>query len=78
MTYETCRDVCESRPSEVVANIAMRLIHHTNCLLDQQIRSLEQTFVRKGDLRERMTRARLAAARQTIQRGLTGTSQTLI
>jgi len=33
----------------------------TNYLLDKQIRSLEQTFVKEGGLRERMTRARLAS-----------------
>jgi four helix bundle suffix protein len=37
------------------------LIKVTNYLLDQQIRRLEQDFLREGGLRERMTRARLAA-----------------
>jgi four helix bundle suffix protein len=37
----------------------------TNYLLDQQLRRLEQDFLKEGGLRERMTRARLAArARQ--------------
>jgi four helix bundle suffix protein len=44
---------------EVVANIAICLIHQANYLLDQQIRKLEEDFVREGGLRERMTRARL-------------------
>jgi len=35
------------------------LIHQTNYLLDQQIRQLENAFVKEGGLRERMTRARL-------------------
>jgi four helix bundle suffix protein len=49
----------------VVANIIISLIHQTNYLLDQQIRRLEQDFLKEGGLRERMTRARLAArARQ--------------
>lgn len=51
----------ESRPSEVVANIALCLIHQANYLLDQQIRRLEQDFMEKGGLRERMTKARLEA-----------------
>jgi four helix bundle suffix protein len=34
-------------------------VHQTNYLLDQQLRSLEQAFVKEGGLRERMTRARL-------------------
>ena len=33
----------------------------TNYLLDQQLRRLEQDFLKEGGLRERMTRARLAA-----------------
>ncbi len=58
-TYETYREFCETRPAEVVANIALCLIHHTNYLLDQQIRRLQQDFVKDGGIRERMTRARL-------------------
>jgi four helix bundle suffix protein len=57
-TYETYREFCETRPAEVVANIAICLIHQANFLLDQQLRKLEQTFVKEGGLRERMTRAR--------------------
>jgi len=57
--YAVYRDICESRPAEVVANIAICLIHQTNYLLDQQIRRLEQAFVEEGGVRERMTRARL-------------------
>ena len=60
-TYETYRAFCETRPPEVVANIAICLIHQTNYLLDQQIRRLEQDFLKEGGLRERMTRARLQA-----------------
>jgi four helix bundle suffix protein len=59
VTYETFREFCETRPAEVVANIAICLIHQTNYLLDQQIRRLEQDFIREGGLRERMTHARL-------------------
>ena len=58
-TYEDYREFCETRPAEVVANIALCLIHQTNYLLDQQIRRLERDFVKEGGLRERMTRARL-------------------
>jgi four helix bundle suffix protein len=59
-TYETYREFVETRSSEVVANIAICLIHQTNYLLDQQIRRLEQDFLKAGGLRERMTRARIA------------------
>jgi four helix bundle suffix protein len=58
-TYESYRDFVETRPAEVVANIAICLIHQTNYLLDMQIRRLEQDFLKEGGLRERMTRARL-------------------
>ena len=37
------------------------LIKLTNYLLDQQLRRLEQDFLKEGGLRERMTRARLQA-----------------
>ena len=58
-THEDYREFVETRPPEVVANIALCLIHQTNYLIDQQLRRLEQDFVREGGLRERMTRARL-------------------
>lgn len=58
-TYETYRTYVETRSGEVVANIAICLVHQTNFLLDQQIRRLEQDFVKEGGMRERMTRARL-------------------
>jgi four helix bundle suffix protein len=60
-SYETYRTYIETRPAPVVANILICLIHQTNYLLDQQIRQLEQAFLKEGGLRERMTRARLRA-----------------
>jgi four helix bundle suffix protein len=57
-TYERYREFCETRSLEVVANIAICLIHQTNYLLDRQIRRLERDFVKEGGLRERMIRAR--------------------
>ena len=61
LSYEDFRDFIETRPPEVVANILICLIHQANYLLDQQLRRLEQDFLKEGGLRERMTRARLAA-----------------
>ncbi|HLX63754.1 MAG TPA: four helix bundle suffix domain-containing protein [Planctomycetota bacterium] len=58
-TYEAYREICETRPAEVVANIAVCIIHQTNYLLDKLIKRLEQDFVKEGGIRERMTRARL-------------------
>jgi four helix bundle suffix protein len=63
-TYETYRTYVDTRSAEVVANIAICLIHQANYLLDQQIRRLEQDFLKEGGLRERMTKARLQAREQ--------------
>lgn len=60
-TYELYREFVETRPPEVVANIAICLIHQANYLIDQQLIRLEKDFIKGGGLRERMTRARLAA-----------------
>jgi four helix bundle suffix protein len=59
-TFELYREFVETRPPEIIANIAICLIHQTNYLLDQQLRRLEKDFVEGGGLRERMTRVRLA------------------
>ncbi|MCB1224719.1 MAG: four helix bundle suffix domain-containing protein [Verrucomicrobiales bacterium] len=63
-SYETYRQFMATRPPEVLANIAICLIHQANYLLDQQIRRLEKDFVQKGGLRERMTQARLDYRKQ--------------
>lgn len=60
-SYEFYQSYIETRPAATVANILICLIHQANYLLDQQLRKLEQEFLRAGGLRERMTRARLAA-----------------
>ena len=67
-TYELYREFVETRPPEVVANIAICLIHQTNYLLDQQLRRLEKDFLEQGGLRERMFQARLQHRRQNPQR----------
>ena len=58
-TFELYRDFVETRSAEVIANIAICLIHQTNYLLDQQLKTLEKEFIEQGGLRERMTKARL-------------------
>ncbi len=58
-TYEDYRKFMGTRPPEVVANIALCLIHQTNYLIDRQLLRLEKDFLEHGGLRERMTRARL-------------------
>ena len=58
-SFETYRTYMETRPPETLANIGICLIHQANYLLDRQIKRLEQDFLKKGGLRENMTRARL-------------------
>jgi four helix bundle suffix protein len=57
-TYELYREFAETRPPEVIANIAVCLIHQANFLLDRQLERLERDFLEQGGLRERMYRAR--------------------
>jgi four helix bundle suffix protein len=63
VTYAQYQEFCETRPAEIVANIAICLIHQTNYLLDQQMRRLERDFLNDGGFRERMTRVRLQQRR---------------
>ena len=68
VSYESYREFFDTRSGNIVANILICLIHQTNYLLDHQLKRLEQDFLNEGGLRERMTRARLAARAQQ-QRG---------
>jgi four helix bundle suffix protein len=54
------KDIEHSDPA-ISANAIVGLIKVTNYLLDQQLKRLERDFLEDGGLRERMTRARLAA-----------------
>jgi four helix bundle suffix protein len=63
-TFELYRKFVETRPPEVIANIAICLIHQANYLLDQQLCRLEKDFLEQGGLRERMFQARLAHRNQ--------------
>lgn len=66
-SFESYREFLDTRPPEVLANIAICLIHQANYLLDQQIRRLEKDFLEKGGLRENMTRARLAYRKKSTE-----------
>ena len=59
--YDTFKKGIEHRDPAIAANVMIGLIKITNYLLDQQLKRLERDFLREGGLRERMTRARLAA-----------------
>lgn len=65
-SYETYRSFMDTRPPEILANIAICLIHQAGYLLDQQIKRLEKDFLKKGGLRENMTNARLEYRRKNL------------
>lgn len=64
VTYETYRKFVNTRPPEIIANIALCVINQANFLLDRQLLRLERDFLKEGGLRERMTRARLRSRLQ--------------
>jgi len=67
-SYHTFKKGIENPDPAIAANVMIGLIKLTNYLLDQQLRHLEEAFVKEGGLRERMTRARLAQrAKQTFK-----------
>jgi len=57
-SYMTYRTYIEQSTPEVAANTTICLIHQTNYLLDQQLRQLEQAFLRDGGFTERLYRER--------------------
>ncbi|MDB6016778.1 MAG: hypothetical protein JWR19_1267 [Pedosphaera sp.] len=59
--YDTFKQGIENPDPAIAANVMIGLIKLTNYLLDRQLKSLEQDFLKEGGLRERMTRARLVA-----------------
>ncbi len=62
--FETFRKGIENPDPAISANVVIGLIRVTCYLLDRQLRSLEEAFIKEGGLRERMTRARLDARRK--------------
>jgi four helix bundle suffix protein len=59
--YSTYKTYFENTPPEVAANAAICVIHQTNYLLDQQLRSLEKEFLEEGGFTERLYRVRSQA-----------------
>ena len=57
-TYLTYSSYIEESPPEVAANTLVCLIHQTNYLLDQQLRQLEQAFLKEGGFTERLYHGR--------------------
>lgn len=58
-TYQTYVKAIENPDPEICANAMICLIKIVSYLLDRQIASLEEAFLKEGGLRERMTRARI-------------------
>lgn len=50
--------LCESRPAETIANMAIILIYQADYLLFRQLQSLENAFIKEGGFSERMMRMR--------------------
>ena len=71
-TYETFRKGIEHADPAICANVIIGLIKVTTYLLDQQLKKLEQEFLKEGGLRERMTRARLQRRAEDAQLPKTG------
>lgn len=57
-SYKTYKTYVEASPPEVAANTMICLIHQANYLLDQQLRALEQEFLKEGGFTERLYRTR--------------------
>ena len=63
-SYKTYKPYIEASPPEVAANTMVCIIHQTNYLLDKQLRSLEQAFLKDGGFTERLYSARTQARRR--------------
>jgi four helix bundle suffix protein len=58
-SYSTYKTYIENSNPEVAANALICIIHQTNYLLDQQLRSLEKDFLKHGGFTERLYRKRV-------------------
>lgn len=57
--YETFKKAIENENPEICANVMIGLIKVVSYLLNNQIKTLEEAFVKEGGLREKMTKARI-------------------
>jgi four helix bundle suffix protein len=64
-SYKTYMTYIEQQPEEVAANTIICIIHQTNYLLDQQLRQLEQAFLKEGGFTEKLYKARQDAKRKS-------------
>ena len=63
-SYSTYKTYVEDSSPEVAANTLICLIHQANYLLDQQLRQLEQQFMKEGGFTEKLYRARQQARKR--------------
>ncbi|MBN2301397.1 MAG: hypothetical protein JXN60_02645 [Lentisphaerae bacterium] len=64
-SYENYRPYVEEKEPEVAANTAICLVCQATYLLDRLIKQIEQTFIERGGMSERMTAARLRYRRES-------------
>lgn len=64
-TYETFVKAIENKSPEICANTMITLIKICTYLLNQQIKHLETAFLKEGGLKEKMTRARMEARKNS-------------
>ena len=57
-SYSTYEPYIEESSPEIAANTLICIVHQTNYLLDQQLRSLEKEFLNEGGFTEKLYRAR--------------------
>ncbi len=60
-SYRTYKPYIEEGSEEVAANTVISVIHQTNYLLNQQLRTLEKDFLNEGGFTERLYRVRTEA-----------------
>ncbi|RPJ07990.1 MAG: four helix bundle protein [Deltaproteobacteria bacterium] len=63
-SYGTYKTYVEGGSPEIAANTLICLIHQANYLLDQQLRQLEQQFLKEGGFTEKLYRARQQARKK--------------
>jgi len=68
-TYETFKQGIEHTDPEISANVVIGLIRVASYLLYNQLKKLEEAFLKEGGLRERMTHARIEERRKRDSQG---------
>ncbi len=57
-SYKSYKRYIDDSSAEIAANTMVCIIHQTNYLLDQQLRQLEQAFLKEGGFTEKLYNAR--------------------